>query len=378
MPRRTPIVAVLLAVACAEVERPDDRFVRLDGGSCVECQVSLRYVVTVGSPGDAELIQQRLPVVALSDGSYVVPNDPLPLHFAADGSLIGALGVEGDGPGELRGGQAIARGNGDSVIVFGYGKAVVVSGTTGGGRTAQSSTRTRAFQVAALPDGQVFIPNYFAEIPPFVVMDAAGEATAIFGDQAPEYEATDGRVRRDYDWQQYAVAPSPQGGVWAASQYYRYGLTRWSADGTALQSITAVPPWWHDYDRTALNEANREGFGRVPRLPSVLGISVTGEGLLVVSGLGADADWRADPTAPEPYPRGREGPPKPWEPVGGIERYLDWNLDLYDEATGEWLGSWRSDAAFGNAMDDGKIYEYTEDENGVLTFDVWQLEVTGR
>lgn len=80
---------------------------------------------------------------------------------------------------------------------------------------------------------------------------------------------------------------------------------------------------------------------------------------------------------PPPHPPGGEYPVEKLEPTGGIDRYVDSVLELYRESDGTFLGAWRSDMLLGQLMPNGLLYQKAEDADGVVSYTVYRVKVTG-
>ena len=146
-----------------------------------------------------------------------------------------------------------------------------------------------------------------------------------------------------------------------------------------LADIRRHPAWFQSYTYADISEKLiRLGELRAPRPPTVIGLGVDSVGHVFVVSRVADARWQKDPNAPPPRPRGVEsGPVQKLEPTGGIDRYVDGILEVYDDRSGVFLGSWRSDSPLGSLTPNGLLYAQAQDSDGITTIKVYRLRVVG-
>jgi hypothetical protein len=171
-----------------------------------------------------------------------------------------------------------------------------------------------------------------------VVLAANAALKLTFGPPATVVDFGNGGQGPDYDSQQYLVAPATGDGFWAAPQFYRYGLQRWSASGEKLQTIARTPSWFPTHDYAALAEARRRGAGVTPPLPFALALW-SDSGRLFLLARAADAKWKADPNSPKvaKIPAGGgERQAAPWVPTGGLGRYFDGVIDVRQYRRASW------------------------------------------
>jgi hypothetical protein len=380
---RTLCMTLILSLpsALAAQARPaPPTLVRMESGSCARCTMTLRYVATVGSANDKELINDTGTLLALPSGEFLVWGEGPILRYAADGHFLGTVGRIGDGPGEYRWQQSVVAARGDSVSIFSYGKVTTISVASGAGRTVQAGQQLSAFRHLVLPNGDVLIQNYNAPTPPFVVLGPDAAVKSTFGPPATIVTKPTNRQGPDYDSQQYLVAAASGDAFWAAPQFYRHGLQRWSASGGKLQAITRTPNWFPTHDYAALTEARRRGGGVTPPLPFAVALWSDPGGRLFLFARTADAQWKPDPNASKlaELPAGRgERRAAPWVPTGGLGRYYDAIFDVYDAGTGSSLGAWRADDWITAAIGNGMLATQVESTDGVVSFHVWRVGFTG-
>ncbi len=348
---------------------------RLETGSCARCTLRLESVVTIGTADDKELVPENGMPATPRAGQFFVGDimgkQPI-LQYDSLGRFIGTIGRLGDGPGEYRGAQAIAAARGDSIAIYKYPRVAIISTETGRGRSVRHATGIQGFRILSTPNGSTLIQNYTERNPSFVVVAPTGETTRAFG-PASKVDLGGGHAMNDPEAQQFVLARSPSGGFWAVAMHYHHLLEHWTFDGRLVRRIERLAPWFPIHDEMALSEHRRMGAGLVAPLPIMLGAWADGRGHLFVVGRVADAKWQEDPAAKAP-PAGRVGSVLPNEALtGGIDRYFDGVIEVYDEATGGLLGSWRSDVFPGAFTETGLLVDSRQSEEGVKSFVFWRL-----
>ncbi len=361
------------------------RFTPLESGACHSCVITVQQLATVGHADDADLIEDYDGLHSTPRGGYVVSSimgKHAILHYDSAGRCLGKLGKLGDGPGEYPGYiQSIADGPGDSITIVSPGRIVTLSTTTGAGRSARSPTEVGGFQTVVLPDHALFINVETVNQPAFAVLQANGTLRGKFGPHQPPLVLTrqNGRTIPDEYATMDVMARSPSRGVWVASRYYTHHVQHLAADGSTIVDITRRPAWYQPYVFDDIDERlDRLGPARtaVPALTIGLGVDRAGH-VLVLSRV-ADAHWKPDPNAPPPPKPGVEVPVDNRIPTGGMDRYVDGILEVYDDATGKFLGSWRSDITPSGLLPNGLIYIRDQDADGIISFRVYRVMVKGR
>jgi hypothetical protein len=307
-----------------------------------------------------------------------VPNKGLLLHYDRRGNFTGTLGRIGDGPGEYRWTWSVVRARGDSISIMAQGRIATISTVTGRGRSEKVPPNLDGHRHAVLGDGTVIV-NVGAQY-----QQAFGALTPVlalkkqFGPQQQRLVLTDqgGRTIGDERSTMSALAPSLTGGVWTTSLWYEHHLQHYNGDGVLITDVRRHPAWFPPYTYADLNEKlYRVGELRVPALPRPNGIGVDSGGHVFVVSRVADANWKKDPKAPPPPPPAGEYPAEKLQPTGGIDRYVDSILEMYDDKVGTFLGSWRSDVAFESIMQNGLLYTQAEAVDGLITIKVYRIRV---
>jgi hypothetical protein len=346
--------------------------VRMEAGTCPRCTLTLERVAVVGSANDAELISDFATPAAPRPGQFFVGDwrgRQALLRYDARGHYVGTLGHLGDGPGEFRGVQAIEAARGDSIAIYRYPRLTVISTQSGRGRSLTHTTDIEAYRMLMLPDGSALVQNSGERAAAFVVVAPSGKTTRTFGPTAARIDMGDGRMF-DAVAQQFVLALSPSGGFWAAAQNYHHWLEHWTNDGTSMLRIDRKPAWFAPYDHVAYAEYAHLGAGLVPPVSMTLGLWVDSAAHLFVVGRVADSRWHKDPAAKPPAPGQGHNPNDPM--TGGIDRYYDGVLEVYNEKTGALLGSWRADVFPGAFTESGLLANRIEDADGVKSFVFWR------
>lgn len=380
MPPRLTAVLLLMLPTPVFAQAPA-ALTRIEAGACPKCTVTLEKLAVLGKETDAELIPEYARLLALRDGSYAVAptsgeRAPI-LRYDRTGRYLGTIGRMGDGPGEYRSIASIAAARADSISLLGRRRLTTMSVASGRGRSEPIGVE--AFFHTVLTDGRVVVNSQAQKEPMFGLLLPAATTATRFGPVPPPLvlPRQGGRTIDDTYATLVAVAPSPSGGFWAGSMYYRHRLQKLMANGTVVRDIQRSPTWFSPFTYAEIDEKMyRLGELRTPRPTVMVGLGVTPTGEVLAVYRVADATWRADPKAPPPHPVGMEYPVEKLVPTGGIGRYVDGVLEAYDETDGSFLGSWRSDALLGQVTPDGLLYVRSEDGDGVVSFTVYRVTVT--
>jgi hypothetical protein len=267
---------------------------------------------------------------------------------------------------------------GDSISLTYYGRATTISTVTGKGHTETLPRGITGFAHLVLAGGALFINTYAMGAPAFVVITPGTDTPARFGPAQPMVELPQqgGRTIPDADATAFALASDGRNGIWAVAHNYRHDILHLAADGRVLNEITREATWFPRYDYAERSEAlYRLTEMRTPRPTQAMSVAVDGGEHVLVTYLAADAHWNADPNAPPPPPPAREYPVQHLEPTGGIDRYIDGVLEVYDAGTGAFLGSWRSDTALGNFTQTGLLAHRVQDADGIISFHIYRVVV---
>ncbi len=384
MLRSLLLFPISLAVAASVAAQGIPRFEPLERGVCDNCTVTLQLVATVGHANDAELIEDYGTLHAVP-GGFVVQNimakTPL-LHYDSSGRYLGFLGRLGGGPGEYPLYiQAIISGPGDSVTIIGPGHLAVISIATGRGRSGPLPVGITGFSGAVLANRSLMLNLNEEGKPAFALLDPAGRLLRAFGDTQPMVMLPhqDGRTIHDVNATEYFVTPSRDGGAWIAAHYYRHQVERLLRQGTVVTSSTRRPAWFLPYAYADIDEKlYRLGESRAPRPTQAVGMGLAADGNVMVLYRAADANWKPDPNAPPPPRPGIEYPVDNRVPTGGMDRYVDGILEVYDDATGRFVGSWRSDVTPTSITPGGLICIRNQDADGIISYRVYRVKVNGR
>jgi len=355
---------------------------RLEPGTCPTCTLTLEKLAVVGSASDPELLPDFVRLLQLPDGGYIVaPTAREPgqlLRYDRSGKYVGTLGKLGDGPGEYRSIHSMVFARGDSLSLMGQRRITTISLATGRGRS--EPVTLESFFHLVLADGRAVINVMAQKEPMFALLTPTSQLSSRFGPMPPMVvlPRQNGRTIGDPYATWVAMAPSPSGGFWAGAIYYGHRLQKLAPSGQVLFETARKPSWFPTFVYADIDEKlYRLGELRTPRPTIMSAVGVTPTGQVITLSRVADAKWKADPKAPPPKPPGGEYPVENLVPTGGIDRYVDSVLELYREADGAFLGSWRSDALLGQMTPNGLIYLKGEDGDGVVSYTVYRVRVTG-
>jgi hypothetical protein len=376
------IAAAMILSAGSAAAQIAPALTRLEPGTCPTCTISLEKVAVVGSAEDAELLSEYNRLLQLPDGGYLVAPTSGELgqllRYDRSGKYLGTLGKIGDGPGEYRSIQSMVFARGDSVSLMGGRRITTISLASGRGRS--EPVTLQAFYHQVLSDGRVIVNSMAQGEPRFALLTPTSQLTSRFGPEPPMVvlPRQNGRTIGDSYGNLVAMAPSPSGGFWVGATYYGHRLQKLTSTGQVLFETARKPAWFAPYAYADIDERlYRLGELRTPRPTIMNAVGVTSSGHVLTLSRTADAKWKADPKAPPPNPPGGEYPVERLVPTGGIDRYVDSVLELYRESDGAFLGSWRSDTVLGQMTPNGLIYLKGEDADGVASYTVYRVKITG-
>jgi|CXWL01.1.fsa_nt_gi hypothetical protein len=379
---RLTAVALAMLTSSAAAQRPPT-LTRLEAGSCPGCTVTLEKLAVIGKATDAELLPEYGRLTALADGGYVFAggsgSTPI-LRYDRTGKYLGTVGRIGDGPGEYRSAQSVVRARGDSLSVMGGRRIATISLVSGRGRSEPVPPKIEGFFHVVLPDGRVIVNSSAQEQATFALLSPTSTLISRFGPLPPKVVLPNqgGRTITDSYATWVSMAVSPSGAVWTGLLHYAHRRQKVAPTGAVLVDIARKPSWHSPYTYADIDEKMyRLGELRTPRSSTMTGLGIDPAGFLVTMSRVADANWKADPKAPPPHPPGVEYPVEQLVPTGGIDRYVDTILEVYREADGAFLGSWRSDAVLGSMMSNGLISLKTEDADGVESYTIYRVKVSG-
>lgn len=343
-------------------------------GTCANCRLVARHLTTYGSASDAELIPDAGVFIRLPDGRLLVGQQRggLILHYAASGRYLGTLGRLGDGPGEYRNARMFLNGPGDSVTILGSNIITVISTRSGMGRSEPIGLTVMPDAITRLPDGRLVFNTHYPRSPAFVMLGRDLKRERAFGPVMASGPDRDG----NYDEPIHRLATSRRGGFWAAKIQYVRRIERWLPNGTVVQRLDSVVPWFPRY--VSSDVTHNDGFSRqFTHRPysGTLGIREAADGRLWVLGYAADRQWA--PVANVPPLRSYEDY-LAYKPPADPNRHVDGIIDVIDTESGRSIGTWRFHEFFSAFFEDGVVMRVREDDDGVRVLEVWRLELQGR
>jgi hypothetical protein len=317
---------------------------------CPACRVSFDKVVTLGRSTDAELIADWPTVQRGPGGQYYVsgasPRSKF-LVYGADGALLRAVGRAGGGPNEFRAVVRISSLGGDSIAVIDAGnRRIAVLG--GDDRVAHSLvTPFQVVDLAGSRDGVIVSGPARApdnSMRPVHLLGSDGRILRSFGDPiAASTESTLNMAQR-------AVAVDDAGGVWMAP-FDTYRIERWSRTGQRTMTIRRSPAWFPPRTTTGSRRTWRD-----PLVSRMRDVWIDSTGLLWVMAVTPKSQWKPS-----------EGN---W---GGIETdqlNYDTMIEVIDPSTRTLLVTQRFPWVGGQFMDDGSVYTYETNPDGIITIDI--------
>lgn len=208
-------------------------------------------------------------------------DEQAPFVYDSSGSFLQLLGSVGDGPGEYRRPTVIAITDGDTVNVFDRqtGRLTVLSEL----EFVRSEVGVvRISSAVQTEHGALAVNNARFPGQPLSYLDRNGQPVRSFGPRTPAPIPPDEylRIRR-------VLAPTVDGQLWSARQYFKYELTLWDSTGTAVRTLSPDADWFPNYD-SLLSPSP----GVIPS-PSIKGALVDNQGHIWILGSAASVDWTA-------------------------------------------------------------------------------------
>ena len=259
----------------------------VDKVDCQRCSIRLEGAFKlVGT----DVTSSGPPTAVEVDGSrriWVAVSDELTKIYDANGRFLQLLGRKGGGPNEYVGPYGLSALPGDSMLVFDSdnGRVLVVDKAL----VAIRAIRLPGFLYPILPlewPGSVVLAGMI------LTPSAAGWPIHMASFGQPDLQ-----VRNSIGYDQGTLRPnSPtdqsqrlavarSGGFWTAD-VLRYRISRWSNDGTRVETIVRSPSWFDKPSKDWI------GNPQTPPPPRVTGLREDSEGLLWVFVQVAGKNWR--------------------------------------------------------------------------------------
>ena len=340
--------------------------------SCARCSIVRIPVATLGSRTDSVLLGPGSILARDSRGRFYASsatrNGAQIAIFDSVGRQVSSFGKTGQGPGELRGVDALQIGGGDTLYVRFHNTVDVfapvgrfVRRMTLAGVNGLSDVMPLAGQGLLIsarfvgPD----LPTGFRNT--FQIMDEAGNPAGGFG-------AEDVRCAKCFS---KIFAPSRnRSSVLAVGRYTYQVEERDLATGRLVRQLMVRPPWF-------IENADPGSVTGLARRPSrIMGIAPDTAGLVWITAIAAASDWK--PYAGTP-PVTRNGAvfssmvENDTAFVNHMQRSLAMIVEAVDLSGGKVVSSMRTNGDSFVLMDDGTAYDWVEDADGYVRLLVWRF-----
>jgi hypothetical protein len=330
---------------------------------CAGCVLTARRVLTIGSASDSVLPDYLSPVARANNGFYYVGvgsmfgKNRIAVYDSA-GRLVRSVGRPGQGPGEFAAITQIVVTRGDTVhVIEASGRHSLLSPhltfirlLTPFPSGVASITALSDGRLAAITDG-VRTPSVRQSVHVYPV--DGGPPTSFHPSGASVQRGVATGIR-------HAVAAARTPGHFWAAHTHRYRLELWNDDGV-LQRALELPRG----ELGAWGSANAGLPHKEKPSPKVLSVSEHDGYLWVRVGVAAST-WKPSATPP---PRGSATSPR-W-----YDQYYDTVIDVLAPGSGALLHSLRVSAPLNAFLNDGTIYGAREDDDGIVLFDIWRMEL---
>lgn len=267
----------------------------------------------------------------------------VPQVYDDNNRYLGALGAEGDGPGEMHDPVFARIGPGDSIYIFAENPRVLVFDPQ---RALHRSITLPApvWDGAVLSDGRIAVTSAAHDRPlPFFVLDSRGVVRATLGGG----DSTSRGIRSPR-W----LAVDRDGSYWTMPLQYHWRLEHWDSGGRLIAALEEEPDWFPPYGEQATATA------ATPPPSTVQGFWLDRDDRLWVLGRVADRTWRKGLTVSSPD-----------SSAGGTviadpDRAYDTILEVRDPVTGAVLASTRFGDYFPAYTEPGVLMRILETAQG--------------
>jgi hypothetical protein len=332
----------------------------LRGPTCEGCALTATEIATIRDDIALAKGQGYQPIARDGSGRFYLTSSSTPgriVVYDSAGKQIAQIGRNGKGPGEYMGPMVTAIG--DTIHVFDV-------------RLKRRTVLSPSLQVVRvvpvpiyaglpfpLPNDAVLWkssdPTQAGSTPLLAVADSSGRVIRQFGPtQAPSYSSqrTIGRPRNER--------------VWLGS-LTRYTVEQWDFSGTRRKMFERNVEWFPSFSDYP---SGAPAFTKPPA--ELLAVNEDREGLLWTLISVPDMNWKAHKKDPK-------NPNEVYPTLGDVDDIHDTMLEVIDPERGEVLVSKRfPQSFFPYFVDDGILYNYTQDDAGVLTIHIFRISLTGR
>jgi hypothetical protein len=305
--------------------------------------------LTVGvTQGDGVMMSWPRVSPRFSSGFRILVPQPggvnaLPALFGDDGRFLGALGAEGDQPGEFRGAIFTRVGPGDSIYIFAENpRAVVFGDDRSYGRTVPLPMGI--WDALVLADSRIVLTSPMNEQPlPFLLLDPQGNLIRELGGSDSLSLAV-----KSPRW----LARGNDGSYWTMPMQFRWRLEHWDSTGALIRAIEQTPDWFPRYHQMlALTHTQ-------PPQPTVQAFWIDSMGRLWVLGRTADPAWAAG------LGPARAGVGGATAPIIDPDKVYDTVIELRDAATGALISQARFDVSYPFMVEPGVVMRVLDTPEG--------------
>lgn len=327
---------------------------------CETCTIQATRLTTLGEPsGEGMLVVQYNRVVTDSQGRFFVTDDASPKVrvFDGDGTVITALGREGEGPGEFLFISATSIGPADSLFVFdpNLGRISVFTPDLTLGRTVTTS-------FGANPDA-TFLEHGWVLNASIRTADRVGQPLHLVGSDGKvlkSFGSRTGAFRPDVPYgMRRVVGPATASAVWSG-WLNQYVLERWNVSGDLELAVKREAEWFETYWDIPRSHADR------PPPPAMRDVRQDDNVLWVMITV-PDAEWREG--IGETIEEGRRFT------IADRNRYQDTVIEAVDIEGWRVISSQRFDQKFHGFAGPGVVYGPEFDATGNPLVSLWQLQL---
>lgn len=344
---------VLSATASAQQRGPEIHEIPNEA-TCRECSITLHPVVTLGRMEDEASIMPSSRLAMDGSGRYLVAPTAATGEIAVfdgNGVFDRTIGRQGSGPGEFESRiRYVEVTPGDSLVVLEAMKLTMLTPSGEYVRSGQLPDFVQGFRFLMLDDGRVLVNNYRTQNPALCLLDQEFNEVRLFGRTAL------GRMTGS-DSLQYVLA-SRRGEIVVAQMNYGYALEVWDTTGAIKHRISRAVEWFPAWEPEPPQPERPVQSARPAPKPRIAGLHVDGQGRLWVLASIPDPNWD--------------------QGSRDLDRWYDTVIDVIDVQSWQLYASERFDAALSVVSSTGFLYDWREENSGLLRFAVWRPEIVGR
>ena len=333
--------------------------------SCVSCSVRLQSLGSLGDRnGSGAILSAPYSIAQDQQGRYFVAQverPELPLVFARNGSFLGRLGRQGDGPGEFRQPRLVLVSSEDSIIVFDeqlYRFSVFSPSLR---HVRSSPFPSELWSAAFLADKSLVVNAQIRDAEriglPLHLFDRNTTYVRSFGADRPM--VVPGELFLNLRW----VAAARDGRIWALRESHRYALELWDQQGRRWLELEFTPSWFQPYEHRWMPTPTRAPA------PYTSGLWQDSTGYVWTLVIVPDDSWE------EGLGRRVQAEGQEAYEVVDVHKVYDTLIEVIDPDSRRVVARRRLDSRIDLVVRPNLIAESHEDPDGFITVRLWSVQL---